>query len=448
MFIQKIQNTKNLTMRIHKFIIIISCIVFNNQVIAQGEFTLEQAIEIGLKSNYDIAIQNNNATIAANNNNLGNAGMLPVIDINASTNFSKSDIKQEFSSSPPVDRTGAKATTIGSGIYLTWTLFNGLKMFATHEQLSELEAMGKLSSKIQIENTLQSIIITYYNIVKQKQLIKGLNENIKISEERLTIAQKRLDVGAGSKLDVLQAKTDKNAQTSTLYRAKTALEEFKAALNQLLARPNETVFEVSDSIPVDFQVRYEDLKNNYQKTNLSLQYAQENIALSKQQVRGIKADMFPVINLNANYIFSRAQYQAGQILFNRNLGLNYGLTASWRIFNGFTLNSKIKNAQLQTENAAINYSNLQSQVEQQLLIAFKQYQDDQKILALEEDNLKLVKESVNIALERFRVGSSNTLELQAIQQTYQDALVRLTDARYNGKVSETQLMKLNGNLMK
>jgi outer membrane protein TolC len=103
---------------------------------------------------------------------------------------------------------------------------------------------------------------------------------------------------------------------------------------------------------------------------------------------------------------------------------------------------------LQTENAAINYSNIQSQVEQQLLIAFKQYQDDQKILALEEDNLKLVKESVNIALERFRVGSSNTLELQLIQQTYQDALVRLTDARYNGKVSETQLMKLNGTLVK
>jgi outer membrane protein len=436
-------------MRIHKFIIVISCLFFSCFAgIAQGEFTLDQAIELGLKSNYDITIQNNNATIAANNNNLGNAGMLPVVDINASTNFATSAIKQEFYTGPPVEKTGVKSNNVGSGVYLTWTLFNGLKMFATHQQLSALEAMGKLSSKMQIENTLQSIIVTYYNVVKQKQLIKGLNENIKISEERLVIAQKRMDVGAGSKLDVLQAKTDRNAQTSALYRAKTDLEAFKAALNQLLARPAETTFEVGDSIPVDFQLKYEDLKTNYQKTNLNLLYAQENIALSKQQLRGTKADMFPVINFNANYIFSRVQNQAGQILFNRNLGLNYGFTASWRIFNGFALNNRIKNAQLQTENATINYSNLQSQVEQQLLIAFKQYQDDQKILALEEDNLKLVRESVNIALERFRVGSSNTLELQLIQQTYQDALVRLTDARYNGKVSETQLMKLNGNLIK
>jgi outer membrane protein TolC len=112
------------------------------------------------------------------------------------------------------------------------------------------------------------------------------------------------------------------------------------------------------------------------------------------------------------------------------------------------LNNRIKNSQLQVENASLNYTNSQTQIEQQLLIAFKRFQDDQKILELEEDNLKLVRESVNIALERFRIGSSNTLELQTIQQTFEDALIRLEEARYNAKVSETTLMKLNGNLVK
>lgn len=436
-------------MRIYKLIPILAYLVFTNvQGTAQGQFTLEEAIELGIKNNYDIAIVNNNASIAANNNTLGNAGMLPVIDINASTNFATNATKQKFYTGETVDRPGVHSNNVSSGVYLTWTLFNGLKMFATHEQLSVLESMGKLSSKIQIENTLQSIIVTYYNVVKQKQLIKGLTENIKISEERLTIAQKRFEVGAGSKLDVLQAKTDMNAQTSVLIRQKTLLEELKTTLNQLLVRPVETTFEVSDSIPVQFQMKYEDLKSNYQKTNLNLLYAQQDIALAKQQLRATKGDISPVINLNANYLFSRSESGAGQLLFNRNLGFNYGLTATWRIFNGFNLNNRIKNAQLVAENANINYSNVQSQVEQQLLIAFKRFQDDQKVLDLEEDNLKLVKEAVAIALERFRVGSSNSIELKEIQQTYDDALVRLAEARYNAKVSETQLMKLNGNLVK
>lgn len=436
-------------MRIHKYTFLFAfAFLASDPIFAQDQFTIEEAIQLGIKNNYNILVANNNATIAANDNSLGNAGMLPIVDINASTNFANNATKQEFNTGAAVDKAGVKSNSINSGVYLTWTLFNGLKMFATHQQLSMLESMGKLSSKIQIENTVESIVVAYYNAVKQKQLIKGLNENIKISEERLTIAQKKFEIGSGSKLDVLQAKTDKNAQTSMLYRQKTVLDELKANLNQLMARPAETEFEVGDSIPVSFQLKYDELKGNYQKTNLNLIFAQENISYYKQQLKATKADLFPVVNLNANYLFSRAENQAGLILLNRNLGFNYGLTASWRIFNGFTLNNRIKNAQLQVENASLNYTNSQTQIEQQLLIAFKRFQDDQKILELEEDNLKLVRESVNIALERFRIGSSNTLELQTIQQTFEDALIRLEEARYNAKVSETTLMKLNGNLVK
>lgn len=436
-------------MRIHKYTFLFAfAFLASDPIFAQEQFTIEEAIQLGIKNNYNILVANNNATIAANDNSLGNAGMLPIVDINASTNFANNATKQEFNTGAAVDKAGVKSNSINSGVYLTWTLFNGLKMFATHQQLSMLESMGKLSSKIQIENTVESIVVAYYNAVKQKQLIKGLNENIKISEERLTIAQKKFEIGSGSKLDVLQAKTDKNAQTSMLYRQKTVLDELKANLNQLMARPAETEFEVGDSIPVSFQLKYDELKGNYQKTNLNLIFAQENISYYKQQLKATKADLFPVVNLNANYLFSRAENQAGLILLNRNLGFNYGLTASWRIFNGFTLNNRIKNSQLQVENASLNYTNSQTQIEQQLLIAFKRFQDDQKILELEEDNLKLVRESVNIALERFRIGSSNTLELQTIQQTFEDALIRLEEARYNAKVSETTLMKLNGNLVK
>lgn len=436
-------------MRIHKYILFICCFFITiNSSFAQAQLTLEEAIETGIKNNYNILITANNAKIAVNNNNLGNSGMLPVIDINASTNLGKNALRQEFNSGLSVDRANAKSTNVSSGVYLTWTLFNGLKMFATKEQLNLLEAMGNLSSKIQIENTLETIIVTYYNVVKQKQLINGIRENIKISDERLLIAQKKLNVGSGSKLDVLQAKTDKNAKTSALYRENTSLENYKATLNQLLARPIETSFDVNDSIPNNAQFNYEDLKTSYLKSNLSLLYANQNNALAKQQLRGTKSDLFPTINLNANYLFSKTENQAGQILLNRNLGFNYGLTASWRIFNGFALNNRIKNAQLQVENTSYTITSLQLQLQQQLLTAFKTYQDDQKILLLEEENLTLVKEAVSIALERFRIGSSNTLELQQIQQTYEDALTRLVAARYNSKVSETQLMKLNGNLLK
>lgn len=417
-------------------------------VFGQEQLSLEQAIDIGLKNNYEISIVRNNAVIASNENTLGNAGMLPKVDLQASTGLANNATKQEFSSGLVVDKSGVQSNNINAGVYLTWTIFDGFKMFASHKRLNELEAMGLLSSKILIENTLSQIIITYYNVVRQKQLIKGLQENIKISETRLEIAQTKLNIGSGSKLEVLQAKVDMNAQVSNLYKQQTTLAELKVNLNQLLARNAEMEFDVAEDIPVEFKLKYDELKNEVQQNNTDIIFAQRNVALSNQILKETKSQLLPRVNFNANYLFSRSENQAGFSLLNQNLGLNLGVTATWNIFNGFNTNNQIKNAKLRMENADYEYRTAKLQVEHRLFVQFRKYQDDQKMLALESENVTLVKEAVTIALERFRIGSSNALELKEIQKSYDDALTRLSDAMYNAKVSETNLMKLNGKLIK
>jgi outer membrane protein TolC len=437
-------------MRIIKgYCIVVFCLLFiSRALVAQEKLTLQQAIEVALKNNYDINIVKNNAIIAANSNTLGNAGMLPIVDLQASTNLANNATKQEFSSGLIVDKSGVKSTNINAGVFLTWTLFDGMKMFATHKRLQEMETMGALSSKIQIENSVSQIIVNYYNIVRQKQLIKGLSENITISEERLKIAQKKLEIGSGSKLDVLQAKVDMNAQTSNLYRQKTNLSELKANLNLLLARKGDVEFDVENDIPNEFKLKYDDLKSNIEKNNLELKAAQTNIAIISQTIRESKSQLYPKLNFNANYLFARSENQAGFALLNQNLGLNLGLTASWTIFNGLNTANQIKNARLQLDNANYEFNNTKAVLDAQLYSLFKRYQDDAKVLELEEENTKLAKEAVDIALERFRIGSSNSLELKEIQKSYDDSLTRLAEARFNAKVSETQLMKLNGEIVK
>lgn len=430
------------------FIFILILLFAAGDIHAQEKLTLQQAIETALKNNLDILIEKNNAEVAANSNTLGNAGMLPRIDLQASTNFGNNATKQEFSSGLVVDKTGVQSTNFNSGVYLTWTLFDGLKMFASNKRLQELEVMGQLSSKIQIENTISQLIITYYDVVRQKQLIKGLEENLLISEERLKIAQKKFDIGSGSKLEVLQAKVDKNAQTAGVFRQRTLLSELKANLNQLMARGADVEFDVEEEIPNEFKLKYEEMKSSMEKNNSSLQLLKSNIAVNDQLIRESRSQLFPKLNFNANYLFTRSQNQAGFALLNQNLGLNLGFTASWTIFNGFNTNTQIKNARLQIDNANYEYNNSKQLLNLQLHLLFKRYQDDAKLLELEEDNTKLAKEAVDISLERFRIGSSNSIELKEIQRSYEEALTRLAQARYNAKVSEVQLMKLNGEIVK
>jgi outer membrane protein TolC len=53
-----------------------------------------------------------------------------------------------------------------------------------------------------------------------------------------------------------------------------------------------------------------------------------------------------------------------------------------------------------------------------------------------------------IALERFRQGVSTYLELREAQKSLEDAYDRLIAARYNTKVSETELLRLKGAIVR
>ncbi|MGQ0827384.1 MAG: TolC family protein [Bacteroidota bacterium] len=432
----------------HLTLLIISIVCFAISTQAQTSLTIDQAIEIALKNNYDIIVSKNQAQQAANNNNLGNAGMLPKVDLNASGNFANNTIKQEFASGLIVDKSGVQSQNISSGAYLTWTVFDGLKMFATHERLKELESMGMLNTKIQMENTIVNVIDAYYSIAMQKQLMNGLKENITVSEERLKIAQKKYDVGATAKTDVLQAKIDLNALKSSLLRQSTLLSDAKAELNQLLVQPVEQDIDVTDSIPLMNQYKYEDLKNSIAEKNTGLLFAQRNIEVSRLIIREGRSAFYPKLDLNANYIFSRSQNQAGFSLLNQNLGLNLGFTASWTIFNGFTGRNNLKNLQLNFENSKMEYENQKTLTQLGLVKSFKKYQDDISILELEEENNKLAKENLNIALERFRLGANTYIELKEAQKSYEESTIRLSNARFSTKLSETQLLKLSGGIIK
>jgi outer membrane protein TolC len=434
----------------NKFYLVL-VIAFSNMFIINAQsskITIEQAVGLALKSNYDIVISKNESQKSKNNNTLGNTGMLPKVDFVASGNIANNATRQEFSNGLIVDKTGVKSQNINTGAYLTWTIFDGFKMFATHQQLQELEKMGDLNAKIKIENTIVNIISAYYSIVVQKQLIIGLKENIFVSEERLKISEKKFEIGSSSKVEVLQAKVDLNALNSLLMRQKTLLLDAKYLLNQLLKQPIEQEIDVTDSIPLMNQYKYEDLKNLILSTNSDLLVAQKKIEVSKYMIKEVKSIAYPKLNLNDNYLFSRAENQAGFSLLNQNLGLNLGLTASWNLFNGLNNVNNIKNAKLDLENNNYEYENLKSLVQLGLIKAFKKYQDDISILKLEEENKLIAKENSDLALERFRLGVSTFIELKVAQQSFQEAIVRLSDAYYNAKISETQLLKLSGGLIK
>lgn len=409
--------------------------------------TIQQALEIALKNNYDIQIAGNRTQQSLNNNSAGNAGMLP--DINASGSYTRSsyELKQEYSSGLDVERDASVSTSTLGDLGARWTIFDGLKMFYTKSKLSEEAIQSGVQLKIQIENTLQQVISSYYIIVRQQQLLKAMREELQLSEERVTIAQRRLSNGSGSRLDWLQLKTEFNRQQAAEIKLESESDSAKLYLNYLLSRNPSTQFNIEDTVIINYRPAFEDLKKSIAEKNNFLKYYMLNEKIAGLVLYEYKSSRWPVIDLNAHYIYSKNTNEAGFTLLNRNQGFNYGVTATVPLFRGLNINRQIKNSKLDVINSKLEYNAASETINRELMNAWREFSNNLQLLQLEEENINYAREVLFISQERYKIGLSNVLEQHESQRIFEEAMIRLADARYNAKISETILKRLNGELV-
>ncbi len=413
--------------------------------------TLEEAIATALKNNYDIELSKNDSAVAALDYSYRNAVFLPRVNGNLGANWTNNKQNQEFANN--TKREGkVKTNNLNAAVSLSWTLFDGMKMFATRDKAEELIRLGQLGIKDQLINTIASVISTYYNIVRQKQQLKAVEEQMSLSQERVKLAQYKLDIGLGAKPDVLQSKVDNNAQKALQLEQQTSIRQLKEQLNQVMNVKDTPPYDVSDSIPLDTKLSLGEIQNGIESSNPALLITKKNIDIARFTLQEREAERFPTVSFSSTYNFTRTNNNVALNpalpISNQNRGLNYGLTATIPILNGFNTKRLIKQAGLSIQNQQLILENQKSQLNLAVVNAFLEYEQQKKALALEEENIVLAKENVSIVFQVYKLNSTTLIQLKEAEKSLQDAYTRLITARYNTKISETELLRLKGDLVK
>lgn len=419
---------------------------------AQKQLSLDEAIATALQNNYNIQLSRNDSLVAALDYSYRNYVFYPTLNANIGTSWTSNDQKQNFSDGTKRERNGVKSSNINASLGLNWTLFDGLRMFATREKAAELVKLGELEIKQQLINTVAAVIGTYYSIVRQKQQLKAIEEQMSISQVRVDLAQRKLDIGLGTRPDLLQSQVDLNAQKAARLNQETLIAQLREQLNQRMGVSISTQYDVADSIPFRHDITLGEVQAQMTASNPDLQIGQKNIDIAGFSIKERKAERWPTLSFNSAYNFSRADNKAVvnpfQPLFSRNKGYNYGLTASIPIFNGLNSKRLIQQAELDKQYMQLQYKSIQSQLDLQVMNAYKDYEQQQKALELEESNIALARENVQIILETYRLGQATFLQLREAQKSLEDGYNRLIAARYNTKLAETELLRLKGDLIK
>ena len=411
--------------------------------IAQKMITAEDAVNIALKNNFDILVARNDADITRVNNTLGNAGALPSVAINGSDNMAINNQHQELASGTVTNASNVRTNNLNAALALNWTLFDGGRMLVTKRKLNEIEALGEIQFRDRVLQTTYSVIVAYFNVVKQKQQLLSIEKVISFNEERVKILQTSFGAGLIPKNNLLQAKIDFNVYTENAIAQRGIIINAKRTLNQILCQSvDSTAYDVLDSIPLTYQPNKAELEQKLYAGNTTVLALQKQMEISKFSVKEYTSMLMPKLDLNAGYAFSQTSNSAGNISLNRTLGPQVGGSVSIPLYQSGNVRRQISVAKIQQKSAEYALENSKIQASAQLQNALTDFENQQSLLAIEQENALLSKENLEISLQRLRLGQTNSLEVRQAQQSFEDSLTRLINFRYNLKLAETKLKQL------
>lgn len=427
-------------------LLLIFCCLTLSAVFSQKTITVDDAISIALKNNFDIMVARNDAEISKLNNTAGNAGMLPSVNLNGADNYSINDIHSKQSTGVIISAPNANSNVLTANAALNWTLFDGGKMFVTKSKLSQIEALGGINFKDKVLQTTYNVIVAYFNVVKQKQQLASINQVIAYNEDRVNILQTSFNAGASPKNNLLQAKIDLNVSHENAIAQQSIIVAAKRNLNQLLCRNmDSTAYDVMDTIPLTFRPDKTELLKKVQDNNTSILSFQKQMDIAKLSLDEMKAGRLPKISFNGGYYFSYSNSTVGT-LYNRTYGPQLGGSITVPLYQGGNLNRQVATSKVQLKSAEYTLENTKLQILTTFQNALTDFENQQNLLAIEQENASLVKENLEISLQRLRLGQTTALEVKQAQQSYEDSFTRFINFQYNLKVAETRLKQLMAGL--
>ncbi len=410
--------------------------------------TVEEAIKEAIENNYNIQISKNEIEIGKINNNWATAGAYPVISATANKTVGINNLEQRLNNGTSVKRSGTRVGNTNAGINVNWQVFDGFLMFATKKRLEELEIQGEYVFQKQVNETLFEVVSTYYDIVRMRQQVKATEQQIRLSGERLYIAEARFRIGTGAKNDVLQSRIDNNEQKAIKLNLENNIEAQMVELNRLIKRPPTDQYKVEDTITLKPVPEMTAIQSKIDQQNPDVLLTKSNLAVLLQSRREIKSGRYPIVTLNGNYNFVRSSNSAGFNLFNQTIGPSGSIGLAIPIFNGGLVRKQLKVADIQYKSVELSLLQLKADLDARLTTAINNYRNALKVIELERANFESIQENIFIATERFKKLSITSIELRQVQISYIDASTRLYNALYQAKLAEAELYLLSGEIGK
>ena len=409
---------------------------------SQNRLSLSDAVAIALKNSYNIQLAKNNVEIATINNHLGIAGGLPTVNATINDVENITTINQKFPDpSRDVTRSGVSSNNMNSNVTAGILLFNGFRVKAAKQRLDELQKMNQDMLNAQIQSTMASVITSYYDVVRQQNLLSTINKSIEVSQQRIDIINSRKEVGLANNADLYQAQIDLNALVQSKQAQQLIIDQGKTNLLSLIFVSPDSSVVINDTIVVDEKINFSQLKTLTLK-NPQVLAAEQQIKINELIERETAALRVPTLRANTGFNFSNTKSGAGFILENRSYGPFLGINLAIPIYNGLINKKQQQVAEINTRNAKVQRDQFLLDIETGAVRTYQAYANTLAQLKTAKQNQLLSKQLLDLVMQRFQLGQATIIDVKLAQQSFENESYRLVNLAFTAKVAEVELKRL------
>lgn len=409
---------------------------------AQQKMSLTDAINTALQNSYDIKLAKNSIEISTINNYIGVAGGLPVLNATGNDNEQVTSINQKFADAArDTKRDNVASNNLTVGLTGSMLLYNGSRVVAAKKRLEELQQQNQQLLSVQVQNTIAGVSTKYYDVVRQQSYLKTLAQSIDASKVRLSVLQKRQELGLSNNADIFQAQLDLNALVQSQQAQQLVIDQAKTDLLNLIFLKPDTKILISDTIIVDRKINIDSVRSNLAKNPL-LAAADKQIRINELLEKETAALRYPTLRANAGYNFTSNKSAAGFSLLNQSYGPFVGVNLAIPIYNG-SINKKLQQvAAVNTRNAMIQRDNILLDNENGMIRTYQAYTNSLTQLETSLQNYALSTQLLELILQKFQLGQATIIDVKQAQQSFENEGYRLVNLNYAAKVAEIELKRL------
>jgi len=413
---------------------------FTFAAVAQKPLTLNNAIEKALENNYQVQIIRNDQRIAEIQNNWGDAGRYPYINLSLAANNSFNTVESENYTS----------NRFVGGPSLNWTLFDGFSVRIAKQKYEELEQLSRQNTATLLESTIQSVILSYYSVLLEKEKLEAYREVMTLSEDRYKQAEERKNFGTYVTYDVLQAQNSYLSDRSDFLIQEVAYKNALRDLNYLMAEKATVSYSLTDSfsaIPVDYNLT--DLEAQMFSNNKSLQNQYVNQRLLQNSVASAKSAFSPSLDFSsgATATSARTAFVNSGTTWANSASFYGNFTLSFNLFSGGSKKRALQIAKIDEQIGQIEIEDMQLDLVNSLSNLFEYYQVRKELLFVADENMQAAKLNMQISKEKFESGAINSFNFRDVQNIYLNASLTKLQAIYNFIDSQTSLLRLTGTII-